>query len=622
LKRSLIILALLFSYLYGIVCISADGEQIPQDREYHYYLHNNAHDYSFYGANKWAVRFDFSQAYPLMSNVNFTASGARLWFPNPGGQVTVELCTDNVSQPGSVVSVQTVEVSSQQIDIAFPSTSTHDIAWLVVTYETNMQSRYVAASAGGGDNSFYMTTVGDQFYLSSLSNAGFNCELLFGLLGDFTHTEVDLELCDFYLEGDLLPGSRVYPRFTGYNHSNQTLDEVGLSITMNRPGEPRFDSLYIALPQSLAPLSSFDYTSDLQFIELPSDPLQLRLDMKLISEIAESDSLSGNNSFNCFFNIFADPMPGQVVENFLRTSGDNAISTIQSPYLNRDFHVLDYYPLLSDPLSNLGAMQRFNWYGFNALPQTIGNGHSRIIGLTQAYESSFAELLDDISADRTFISESSCRLDSIPESANMYLSVSLLNQNTSLYESNLENITLDSRLFVGLFAKPSAESTQKYSLLQWICFADTINTALQPEVTVEKTYSVSFSNLFNDSAETDYRIYYWLQDQYGGRIHFMNFYDFDPQQYTSNADLYTPSLSFSAYPNPLRQDEYLHLSIKDATAAKISIYNLKGQRIHRQNDITGKLDLCGKLFPASGIYFIRVEQSGKAPQTKKISIIK
>ena len=620
-KRVLFFLMFILSLLQAVVCIPADGQQISQDRDYHYYLHNNSNDYNFYGANRWAVKFDFSQSYPGMSNVSFNVNGARLWFPNPVDQVSVELCTDANSQPGSVVSSQNAVLTDNLMDIYFPQASTHEIAWLVVTYNTNMQSRYVAASAGGGEHSYFMNQVGDQLYLSSFAEAGFNCELLFGLLGDFTHTEADLELVDFELEGDLLPGTRAYPKFRVYNHSNQTVGAAGLSIMLNKPGEPRFDSLYVSVAQSIPPYSEYYHSSDNQFVELPSDPIQMRVDLLLESEYAENDTLAQNNSLSRVFNVFEDPMPGMIVENFLRASSAEAIGTVQMPHLNRDIHVLDYYPLLSVPLSNLGSMQRFNWYGFNALPQTIGNGHSRIIGITQGYDGYFSELLENIVADNTFITESSCRLDTIPNSENLILSIGMRNQRTAIYASNQENISLDSRFFVGLFGKASEVQEQKYGLLRWISFADTINTIMLPEVNVEKNYNVSLSTLFDDMADMDYRIYYWLQDKNGARIHYMNYDDIFPQQYTSNEDEMAPHLDLSFYPNPLRGNESLRLKLKDGAEAKIRIYNLRGQLIHAEKGIKGTLKLNNELFPASGVYLIRVEQNGRATN-KKISIIK
>jgi hypothetical protein len=142
-----------------------------------------------------------------------------------------------------------------------------------------------------------------------------------------------------------------------------------------------------------------------------------------------------------------------------------------------------------------------------------------------------------------------------------------------------------------------------------------------PEVNVEKNYNVSLSTLFDDMADMDYRIYYWLQDKNGARIHYMNYDDIFPQQYTSNEDEMAPHLDLSFYPNPLRGNESLRLKLKDGAEAKIRIYNLRGQLIHAEKGIKGTLKLNNELFPASGVYLIRVEQNGRATN-KKISIIK
>ncbi|HPF08955.1 MAG TPA: hypothetical protein PL020_04395, partial [Candidatus Cloacimonadota bacterium] len=59
----LISLLLLVAMLPAIQCLMADGSRIPADsRDYHFRYHNSTNDYYFFGANKWAVSFDFSTA--------------------------------------------------------------------------------------------------------------------------------------------------------------------------------------------------------------------------------------------------------------------------------------------------------------------------------------------------------------------------------------------------------------------------------------------------------------------------------------------------------------------------------------------------------------------------------
>jgi len=621
-KRLLILLPMLFAVLHGIVCIAGDGSVIPQDRQYHFSYHNSTNDYNLYGANKWAVRFNFRSAYPGMAQVAFNVRGARLWFPNVGDNVTVELYSDLASQPGSVISATTVPVLTNQIDVLFDSISTHETVWLVVTYATNMHNRFVAASAGGGANSYYMNQIGDQSYLSSLGVSGFNCELLFGVLGDFVLSEADLQLTSFDLQGNLNPGGRAYPAFTVYNHSDIPVDSAHLRVQMSKPGYPIYDTHEIIIEQVIEARSSYEYSPEGFFILLPEQPSQVRLDVLLLSEFTENDTLLTNNSVSKTYNIFNAPMPVKVVENFLRDSENAAIANLQEPFLQQDIHVLHYYPMLSDSLSNLGSIQRFNWYGFNSIPRTVGNGHKRITGLTPGYEASFADLIQNIANDKSFISQSSCRLDSIPQSENVNLSIFLTNQNTSMYSGVGQSLMSSSRFFVGLFSKPASDESSRYVLHRWIAFADTISNAIDMGTTVSKNYSISASGLFDDSLDLSYRIYYWIQGTTAGRIRYVGYETFDPVYYTGNSDLLAPALNFGLFPNPLRMNEKLSISLEKQTQASIKIYNLRGQLIYSQSGIMKELSLDSEIFPGSGIYFVRITDATRRGHTKKISIIK
>lgn len=613
---------MLFSLLFGIVCIAGDGSVIPNDRQYHFSYHNSTNDYNLYGSNKWAVKFNFRNAYPSVAQVAFRVHGARLWFPNAGDSVTVELFNDLAGQPGTRISSRRVPVASNQVDVIFSEASTHEMVWLVVSYNTNLHNRYVSASAGGGTNSYFMNQVGDQSYLSSLAIAGFNCELLFGVLGDFVLSEADLQLQNFTLTGNLEPGGRAYPTFSVYNHSDQIVNAASLRIFLNKPGQPQYDTLYIDIPHPIPARSQYDFDPEGLFIDLPPSPTQLRLDMLLGSEFAENDTLLANNSLSRTYNLFSEPMQVKVVENFIRDSEMVPIQTLQDPYLTDDVHVFQYFPVLSDPLSNLASIRRFNWYAFNSIPRTVGNGDKRITGLTIDYEQSFEQLTNRVSSDKTFISSSSCRLDSIPASENVALTISLTNQQTLMYSGVGQSLMSNSRLFAGLFAQSIEEDRDRFVLQRWIAFADTINSSIGMGSTVEKRYVISASGLFDESQQMRYRVYYWIQGINGGRIHYVGYQSFAPGTYSSNADTHLPTPDFSLYPNPLSKDKALKITMENLLPATIKIYNIRGQLVFSQADIRKGASVPAEVFPGSGIYFVRVEQGGKTLRTKKISIIK
>ncbi|MCB5286557.1 MAG: T9SS type A sorting domain-containing protein [Candidatus Cloacimonetes bacterium] len=621
-KRYWLILPFIFGLLYAIQCVSADGRVIADSsREYHYHYHSESNDLNFFGANRWAVRFNLRNAYPGLSAVNFRAQGARLWFPFPGGTVGVELRADAAGDPADLLTSQSIDVTGNQIDITFESEHIAETFWLMVDYSTNSSNRFVAASVGGGTHSYFMNQVGNIQQLSSFATAGYACELLFGLLGEFSLGETDLQLCDFDLDGVLLPAGQVKPAFRIYNHSDNIVSNANLRLILSRPGFSQYDTLNVAIPQSLAPRDFYEHlaSSDL-LIDLPDEPTQLRIEAVLSSEFAENDTLLANNKIVGNYQVFSDESPVDLIENFMREDESTVIHSIQEPYLSDTLHTLNYYPILSDPLANLPSMQRFNWYGFNSVPRTVVEGAQRIVGFTDQYESKLIDALTEASSYRSFITSSSCSLQAVENSENVSVTLEFTNDNTHLYTGVGQSLMSASRIFAGLFHQHDFDGHQGYVLSRWIAFADTVSSSLNMGSTISKSYSFTASGLFDDEDEDAYRLYYWVQQEQGGRIYYADFSDFDAQILVSNEDdLFSPAL-FRVYPNPLRGQNSLKISL--AAPARLSIYNLRGQRLYSRDSCPRSLELPASLFPSSGLYFLRLEEPGHGTNTRKISIIK
>ena len=622
-KRYLLILPLLFGLLFAIDCVSADGRAIGESsREYDYHYHTASNDLNFFGSNRWAVRFNFRAAYPGLSEVNFRAQGARLWFPLLGGTVAAELRADADGSPGELLASQNLDITNNQLDLHFDTEHTAETFWLMVDYSTNAINRFVAASTGGGTHSYYMNQVGNIQHLSSFASAGFACELLFGLLGEFSLGETDLQLCDFDLEGALVPGGRVHPAFKIYNHSDTRVLAANLRLILSRPGFSQYDTLNVAIPQSLAPREfyDFDFAASDARIDLPDEPTQLRIEALLSSEFAENDTLFANNKKLCNYQIFVDESPAQLIENFMREDETTVINSIQQPYFTDTLHALQYYPVLSDPLANLHSMRRYNWYGFNSVPRTVVAGDTRIVGFTDQYEPKFIDAIAETGTYRSFISSSTCGMEPVENSENVNVVLSFTNANTKLYTGVGQSLMTASRIFAGLFQKHDFDGSESYVLNRWIAFADTVSTSLSMGSTINKSYSFTASGLFDNEGEDAYRLYYWVQQEQGGRIYYADFHDFDSMILTSNEDnLISPAL-LKVYPNPLRGQASLKISL--AREAKLSIYNLRGQRLYSRDSCPKSLELPASLFPSSGLYFLRLDEEGRGTNTRKISIIK
>ncbi len=622
-KRCLLILPFLFGLLFAIQCVSADGRAIEEiSREYHYHYHNSSNDLNFFGSNRWAVRFNLRGAYPGQSETNFRAQGARIWLPFTGETLGVELRSDQNGDPGQLLASKSISITDNLMDIYFEGEYIAETFWLMVDYNTNSTTRFVAASAGGGERSYYMGLVGNVQHLVSFAQSGFSCELLFGLLGEFSLSDVDLQLCGFDLEGELIPGGRVKPSFSIYNHSDSSVSNANLRLILSRPGFSQYDTLNVAIPQTLAPRDyyEFDYAASELLLDLPDAPTQLRIEALLTSEYAENDTLFANNRILGNFQVFIDESPVLLIENFLREDETAVFNSIQETYLSDTIHALHYYPILSDPLANLPSMRRFNWYGFNAIPSTVVAGSGRILGFTSQYEPRLITALEDIEADRSFISSTTCGMEPVENSENVNVILSFTNDNTTVYTGVGQSLMSASRIFAGLFHKHDFAGQESYVLARWIAFADTVSSSLNIDTTITKSYSFTASGLFDNGDEDAYRIYYWVQQERGGRIYYADFLDFDSQIFVSNADELLPPAFLKVYPNPLRGEGSLKISL--ARAARLSIYNLRGQRIFSTDSGPKSFELPASLFPSSGVYFLRLDEEGRGTNTKKISIIK
>ncbi|MDD4666703.1 MAG: T9SS type A sorting domain-containing protein [Candidatus Cloacimonetes bacterium] len=622
----LISLLLLVAMLPAIQCLMADGSRIPADsRDYHFRYHNSTNDYYFFGANKWAVSFDFSTAYPGLSALEFEISAARLWFPNPGDEVQIELCTDVDGQPGEVVRSASAFINQSLMDISFGESYSASKIWLMVSYTTDIGHRWVSASQSGGSNSYFMNEVGDIQMLSSFATAGFGCELLFGLLGDFQLAEPDLQLCSFDLSGELLPGNRVKPAFSIYNHGTESVTSANLELVFSRPGETAYQTLDIPLEEAIPAYSLVEYgveTSWLPEIELPDTPTQISLIASLSSEYTENDTLQINNLITRSYGVFADEMPVVLIENFLRQDETGVICTLQDAVINEHHQRINYYPILSDSLSNLQAQRRFNWYQFNSVPRTVALGDKRITGFREDYSELFSTLISDVQSRRTFVSSSSCSTVPVEGSESIQVEIQLSNAQTDLYSGSGQGIMSGSRFFVALVKKFLGDGYESYVLDRFISFADTIGIAMSAGSSFSKMYSFSSSGITNGELVDNYRLIYWLQGVGGGRIHYANFCDFRPETYVSNSDPLPPVPSIRIWPNPASPSFGINIEAKDLVNGSISVFNIRGQKLCQLDDFKGQHTLPETTFPASGIYIIRFSDTMGRSISKRISIIK
>lgn len=624
----LILLALISLQAFAaITSLPGTSAPLSPSRDAQAYYHTNQDDYHLYGSPQWAVRFDFQDFYPNVPNCRFIISQARIFFPNATSQATVSLYADVDSLPsGNALRQVSSPITQQQMEFTFPDTLSASVIWLVVDYEANGTTRFISASAGGGRHSYYLNTTYPNSELQNMLASGFACELAFGLVGSFMLDSPDLELVSFDLKGSLLPGARLRPVFSIYNHAATSVSDARIRLEFTSPHNEFTVSDSLLITESIAAHDSLviglpgyaDYS-----YALPDTTVQLRLKATLVSSFSEPANLFHNNTLTIYYNVFSDALPFLIAENFMQTNAMEAIFAIQDENLPDDFITLNYFPSLGDSLGNLAARNRFDWYGFNATPTLAIQGRQRIYGFPPDYVARLVSISTQAQNQHSFISRATAEVVQIPNSDNVNLDFTLTNDHTSLYPTFPLNPSLQSQFFVGLFHRIIIADGTRYVLERWIAFADTITNPLPIGSSISKSYTFNRNNLPVATLVNDYCIFFWMQSEAGGTIHYAAMYNFRPEDFPVSGDdpILIPQVRL--YPNPLMHDAQLKLERLEP-GSRIKIYNLKGQLLFREPNSQQSLAIPSNIFPTSGIYFIRIESAmpGNPSVTKKISYIK
>ncbi len=640
---SVFLLVNLFTLLTAISYIPGSGRQLisesANNREYHFRYHNGSDDLHWYGTNKWAVRFNFNEVYPATLSDGFLVSKARIMFPQTGDSVRVELFADGQGQPtGQALSATTVLVNSEVMDISFGTPVQAGIIWLIVSYQTQVFGPWVSASSGGGSRSYYLNTNVTNPYYQNMAIAGYNCELNFGLIGNFLLNDVDLQLMDIDLDGVIGQSERVEPTFSIYNHSSQSISNAYVTYTLSTPNTS-FEPIEttIQIPATLPPNSLYSYTPDTQgfvsnMIILPDFDTQLRLRATIHSDFDDTEPV-GNNTMTKYKSIFSSEYPIHLVENFLGNEHTQFVTNKQDLAPNNRILPLFYYPMMSDTLSNIGASARFNWYGFNSIPRAVFDGNIHIVSQPPNYLELYQQNSSYILSQKTFISSGECRL-SVPDQGEQISAViTLTNGNTHLYTSMTDlNLINGSRLYAGLFKKVLLNHAERYVFDRWIAYRDTINTPTGFGATIQKSYNLTISGISLAELSRNYVVVYWLQHTASKQILYADKTPFGES--IGIVDEYIPAAVYRISPNPFGGNGTLNIEIKSDVpimAAETRVFNIKGQLIHRvQHRDDAKLNpiytLAKEVFPRSGIYFVKTEYqdlSGKnTSKTSKITVIK
>jgi hypothetical protein len=631
-KHSLILAAILLicASTFAISSLPGTGEIIPTPRQYDFQYHTGSDDLHFYGSMQWAVLFDFDEVYPTQSLSQFAIESALIWFPSLGDSAKVELFTDGNGQPVQRVAQARAQVNQNLMEFDFDTVIQTERIWMVLTYNTTINGPYVSASTGGGTHSYYLNQNYDVPFFQNMANAGFGCEFLFGVRGNFLLSTEDLELVDFSLVGDMQPETELRPEFTIYNHSSQTVLNSQINLQITSPASSEYSvNANIQITNPIPAHGSLTVTSEhpqysSYVYTMPRDPLQIKVTAILSSEIDAADTLF-NNSITKYYHIFSHNSPIRLLENFVREYHITQIADYQTPQITDDLRSLYYFPILQDSLSLVGAYQRYQWYSLFSIPVSVYNGQGRLTGLSSSYPTQLEALID--ANKKTFISQNTCSLTLPSQGENLEIRINLTNSDTHLFNTNAEpNLIQSSRLYAAFFKKHNFNGRELYVLNRWIAYADTISSLNSPGQFLEKLYNTSLSNLDLEDLTQNYRLYYWIQSNTNQEILFAAQQTF--QSFLSNQDELVTVPSLRIFPNPASRSATLQINWdKDYKATRLAVFNLRGQLVAEFTDQIRNKDnitLPSELFPSSGIYFIRMypakDSRSNTVQSRKIIV--
>ncbi|MDD4309835.1 MAG: T9SS type A sorting domain-containing protein, partial [Candidatus Cloacimonetes bacterium] len=481
---------------------------------------------------------------------------------------------------------------------------------------------YLSASSGSGEHSFFVDSTGPiESVWQSLAEAGFGCELQFGVLGTFNLKSTSLQLLNSGFTGNLAPDETMYPSVTVYNHSANDIVNANLKIAITSP-----DTLVYFPPVVIHPIDGVIPSQDSLSIVLssgiilPSEPMQIKLSYTVLGTLDGSNTPVTSNVISTSLGVYRDPLQEHLVEHFNRIDAYPNIVSLQG---QPGYSNIVYFPSLADAGSNIGSLERYNWYKYNSLPQTVLDGFIGFNNFPEEYPEQFNLACELANTERSFVTNSTCVVDTVGlTDGNMRMVVKLFNNSTILFSGDQIslNAAKNSVFFAGLFKQTKFGLIDGFMLDRWINYAEPIDSSL-----TKGTSKTITSLISHNEGDDTLRIVYWLQDKTSKRIyHVKSLAMPQTQNIPQDNPIPVPAPLVDVYPNPVSANCVLKVKGYENNT-RVRIYNLRGQKVWEADELMGEIVVPQTVFPTSGIYFIRSEgviSGNKVKQTKKISVIK
>ena len=613
----MIVILLLTAILGAVDFVPGSEETVSDsDRETTVYFHNNSDDEHWYGSNSWAVLFDFDEFAEGDDELQFRVTSAHVFIPNgdTGALLDVKLCTNNVNQPGDVLTfVDSLEVGNLEVidglyEIPFVDTFTDTLFWLVVDYATNNADTFISASSGDGTHSYFE----EAGYYYNMSATGFNSEFLFELTGEFLTAGIDLELDSFELNDELLFGQPyLFPEFTITNHSEIDLDS-DVFITLNSAPN-NTTTLTFDVRISAEETEVFEYNDAQHAFPVTDNPSQFKTSASLD---CEEDVFLYNNDISYSFDTFEVLVDTLLVENAVRYDSDaENIYSVQQTVFADNAEVISYFADASDtPFYNQFAEGRYHYYDLSGYPFTMLNGENRVTGYFGDYETLLtAEKNSILDTKKTYV-----EYITIEGTRNQFGDVEI-NIKTDSGRSQVFTEYLDNSSIYVAVAEYNIDEIYGGVMLKMLYE----NTGLEfPGGLMQDDFSFNLNYEFDTIADTtalkeNCRLIYWIQNDDSRRVEHVGSLAFSEIGYLEvSADEESVSanpVDFRMFPSPFSSGSPLQISfehLRSAEPLSCEIYNIKGQKVKQFPNLKNRTSIIwngtddSNKSVASGIYFI------------------
>ncbi|MCL2062871.1 MAG: T9SS type A sorting domain-containing protein [Candidatus Cloacimonetes bacterium] len=607
------------------------------------YHHSYTDDLLFYGTDRWAVNFIINDmiSFPPADSVDvvFFANAISIFMPQSISAVSIALHENVipqhdiiVTQPGTILFNTTINLIAGWNTIPFETEISITNSWIVLGFPDNITDIGVSASLGGGNHSYFFDRFGPTSGIfRNMRNNGFEADLLFHLVGSFDRPILMIDILDFSVPTFISYNEPFLPSFNIRNNSSISVKDVyvSLSISNSTNNFIRTETVNISSEMPAGQIYSSDMI-DFRGIDLPQEFAQY--DISIQTGCNNEGHPFLRSSASAITNVFEHKKERSLLEVFTLSSdafNESLLDFIDTHTESENLDILFYFANSVDPLHTLGAYQRHMQYLHQGFQHTYFNGYLKYSNFSDLdFFTKFNDNYIQSLSDRTFITTHG--FDAfLEDEINLVMEYTIMNENTDLLVIRDNDI-----IFNAAFVQPLTISGRKVKVVtQYITNGIPGFTLNLPKSDSGLKLILSFPvyniNLLSDNSYNDLEVFVWFNRRATKEIYYHDIFSLEDIDFPENIN---PNISIIPevflYPNPIKHTDVLNidfLNSKEQQNVRISIYNIRGQRIVSRDLYENSLSIDSLNINTSGIYFMRVnwtESGVERSHTRRFMILK